>query len=74
VGDLLFPAPLEIKQRLLKESASPDTAQHLIEICQRLVARPWARKFLGFSFTSAGTPKRRIAPKAVGWFKERNGN
>ena len=35
------------------------------------VARPWARKFLGFSFTSAGTPKRRIAPKAVGRFKER---
>ena len=35
------------------------------------VARPWARKFLGFSFTSAGIPKRRIAPKAVGRFKER---
>ena len=35
------------------------------------VARPWARKFLGFSFTSAGMPKRRIAPKAVSRFKER---
>ncbi|MBY0505367.1 MAG: hypothetical protein K2X03_15745 [Bryobacteraceae bacterium] len=35
------------------------------------VARPWARKFLGFSFTSAGAPKRRIAPKAVDRFKER---
>jgi RNA-directed DNA polymerase len=35
------------------------------------VARPWARKFLGFSFTSAGVPKRRIAPKAVDRFKER---
>src|SRR3989475_11699339 len=35
------------------------------------VAQPWARKFLGFSFTSAGTPKRRIAPKAVDRFKER---
>jgi RNA-directed DNA polymerase len=35
------------------------------------VARPWARKFLGFSFTSTGIPKRRIAPKAVGRFKER---
>ena len=35
------------------------------------VARPWARKFLGFSFTSAGTLKRRIAPKAVDRFKER---
>jgi RNA-directed DNA polymerase len=35
------------------------------------VARPWERKFLGFSFTSAGIPKRRIAPQAVGRFKER---
>jgi RNA-directed DNA polymerase len=35
------------------------------------VARPWERKFLGFSFTNAGMPKRRIAPKAVGRFKER---
>ena len=36
-----------------------------------MVARPWARKFLGFSFTNAGIPKRRIAPKAVDRFKER---
>jgi RNA-directed DNA polymerase len=35
------------------------------------VARPRTRKFLGFSFTSAGIPKRRIAPKAVDRFKER---
>jgi RNA-directed DNA polymerase len=35
------------------------------------VARPWARKFLGFSFTNAGIPKRRIAPKAVDRFKAR---
>src|SRR5262245_27356299 len=35
------------------------------------VARPWERKFLGFSFTSAKTPKRRIAPKAVLRFKEK---
>jgi RNA-directed DNA polymerase len=35
------------------------------------VARPWERKFLGFSFTSAGAPKRRIAPNAVDRFKER---
>jgi RNA-directed DNA polymerase len=35
------------------------------------VARPWERKFLGFSFTSAGIPKRRIAPKAVDRFKKR---
>jgi RNA-directed DNA polymerase len=35
------------------------------------VARPWERKFLRFSFTNAGIPKRRIAPKAVDRFKER---
>lgn len=35
------------------------------------VARPWERKFLGFSFTNASVPKRRIAPKAVDRFKKR---
>ena len=35
------------------------------------VARPWERKFLGFSFTNTGVPKRRIAPKAVDRFKKR---
>ena len=35
------------------------------------VARRWERKFLGFSFTAGRQPKRRIAPKAVGRFKER---
>ncbi len=35
------------------------------------VARPWQRKFLGFSFTSDREPKRRIAPKAIFRFKER---
>jgi RNA-directed DNA polymerase len=34
------------------------------------VARPWERKFLGFSFTWHREPKRRIAPKAVLRFKE----
>ena len=38
------------------------------------VARPWARKFLRFSFTSAGTPKRRIAPKAVDRLRSGYGN
>src|SRR6516162_5080815 len=33
------------------------------------VARPWERKFLGFSFTANREPKRRIAPKAVIRFK-----
>jgi len=35
------------------------------------VARPWERKFLGFSFTASREPKRRIAPRAVLRFKER---
>jgi RNA-directed DNA polymerase len=35
------------------------------------VARPWVRKFLGFSFTNGKAPKRRIAPKALERFKER---
>src|SRR5450631_3733308 len=35
------------------------------------VARPWERKFLGFTFTWNREPRRRIAPKAVRRFKER---
>ncbi len=35
------------------------------------VARPWERKFLGFSFTNGTMPKRRIASKAVLRFETR---
>src|ERR1700741_1736078 len=35
------------------------------------VARPWQRKFLGFSFTHEREPRRRISPKAIARFKER---
>lgn len=35
------------------------------------VARPWERKFLGFSFTVKEPQRRRIAPKAMERFKER---
>jgi len=35
------------------------------------VARPWDRKFLGFSFTSGREPRRRVAPKARQRFKAR---
>lgn len=35
------------------------------------VARPWERKFLGFSFTMKEPQRRRIAPKSVERFKER---
>src|SRR5271155_5163941 len=40
------------------------------EIAER-VAEPWARKFLGISFTRFGEPRRRIAPKAILRFKGR---
>ena len=35
------------------------------------VARPWERKFLGFSFTAKEPQRRRIAPKAMERFKGR---
>src|ERR1700729_1009402 len=35
------------------------------------VARPWERKFLGFSFKTGKLPKRRIAPKAKARFEAR---
>lgn len=35
------------------------------------VARPWERKFLGFSFTRGYPTRRRIASKAVDRFKKR---
>lgn len=35
------------------------------------VDRPWARKFLGFSFTWQRETKRRLAPKAIARFKQR---
>ena len=35
------------------------------------VARPWKRKFLGFSFTSGREPRVRIAPEALAQCRER---
>jgi len=35
------------------------------------VARPWERKFLGFSFTAKEPQRRRIAPKSMVRFKDR---
>ena len=35
------------------------------------VARPWGRKFLGFTFTADRQPKRRIAPQALARFTRR---
>jgi RNA-directed DNA polymerase len=42
-----------------------------VNVQKSAVARPWERKFLGFSFTNGRVPKRRIAPKATLRFKER---
>ena len=42
-----------------------------VNVQKSAVARPWERKFLGFSFTNADAPKRRIAPQAVDRFKGR---
>lgn len=42
-----------------------------VNVEKSAVARPWARKFLGFSFTSQRKPKRRIAPQALNRGKER---
>lgn len=60
-------------ERVMERITRFITAKLKLKVNERksAVARPWARKFLGFSFTSAGIPKRRIAPKAVDRFKER---
>src|SRR5262249_32962109 len=60
-------------ERVMESMTRFITAKLKLKVNQQksAVARPWARKFLGFSFTNAGEPKRRIAPKAVDRFKER---
>ena len=60
-------------ERVMESLTRFITAKLKLKVNQQksVVARPWARKFLGFSFTSAGIPKRRISPKAVDRFKER---
>src|SRR5882724_3803442 len=60
----------ELERRGLRFARSADDSNIYVR-SRRAGARPGARKFRGFSFTSAGTPKRRIAPKAVDRFKER---
>jgi RNA-directed DNA polymerase len=59
-------------ERVMESLTQFITAKLKLQINQQksAVARPWERKFLGFSFTSAGIPKRRIAPKAVDRFKK----
>jgi len=42
-----------------------------VNLAKSAVARPWERKFLGFTFTAGRKPKRRIAPPALQRFKAR---
>jgi RNA-directed DNA polymerase len=42
-----------------------------VNLAKSAVARPWERKFLGFTFTAGRKPKRRIAPQALQRFKAR---
>jgi len=60
-------------ERVMKSITRFLTAKLKLKVNEQksAVARPWERKFLGFSFTNSGVPKRRIAPKAVDRFKER---
>jgi len=60
-------------ERVMKSITRFITSRLKLKVNQQksAVARPWERKFLGFSFTLNREPKRRIAPKAVLRFKER---
>jgi RNA-directed DNA polymerase len=42
-----------------------------VNAAKSAVARPWDRKFLGFTFTASRQPKRRIAPKALARFTQK---
>jgi RNA-directed DNA polymerase len=42
-----------------------------VNAAKSAVARPWNRKFLGFTFTANRQPKRRIAPKALARFTQK---
>jgi RNA-directed DNA polymerase len=60
-------------ERVMKSMTRFITAKLRLKVNEQksAVARPWERKFLGFSFTVNRAPKRRIAPKAVDRFKGR---
>jgi RNA-directed DNA polymerase len=60
-------------ERVMESLTRFITAKLKLKVNQQksAVARPWERKFLGFSFTAGREPRRRIAPKAVMRFKEK---
>ena len=42
-----------------------------VNAAKSAVARPWERKFLGFTFTANHRPQRRVAPKALARFTQK---
>jgi RNA-directed DNA polymerase len=60
-------------QRVMKSVTRFITERLKLKVKQTksAVARPWQRKFLGFSFTNGKQPRWRIAPQAIARCKER---
>ncbi len=60
-------------ERVMRSITAFITGQLKLRVNQQksAVARPWQRKFLGFSFTLHREPQRRIAPQAIQRFKEK---
>jgi len=60
--------------RRVMESISGFIAKKLrlkVNEAKSAVARPWERRFLGFTFTAHRQPKRRVAPKALARFTQK---
>ena len=62
VGERVMASVTRLLERRLKLKVNPEKSA---------VARPVERKFLGFSFTAAAQPRRRIAPQALARFRSR---
>ncbi len=69
----IYVRSLRAGQRVLKSVTDFLTRQLKLKVneAKSAVAFPWQRKFLGFSFTSGRSPKRRIAPQALKRFRGR---
>ena len=61
-GERVMASVTRLLERRLKLKVNPEKSA---------VARPVERKFLGFSFTAAAQPRRRIAPQALARFRSR---
>ena len=61
-GERVMASVTRLLERRLKLKVNPEKSA---------VARPAERKFLGFSFTAAAQPRRRIAPQALARFRSR---